>query len=176
MCEAEFAQIALEIEDFASLPRALGGLGVGILNAADDLAGGGAAVARGARQASRELKPVVIGENMNRVTQYAGERYLTIKNFVPDEAFQAAFAKGLEAALALNRQWIVQMMRQGRLIIDIGPEFPARRAGHPYRPSVFYELERRLLKGYSQYRKVFLRKGSYGGVPELDPDSEFWWR
>lgn len=51
MCEAEFAQIALEIEDFASLPRALGGLGVGILNAADDLAGGGAAVARRARQA-----------------------------------------------------------------------------------------------------------------------------
>ena len=35
-------------------PRALGGLGVGILNAADDLAGGGAAVAQGARQAARE--------------------------------------------------------------------------------------------------------------------------
>ena len=53
MCEAEFAQIALEIEDFASLPRALGGLGVGILNAADDLAGGRAAVAQGARQAAQ---------------------------------------------------------------------------------------------------------------------------
>jgi hypothetical protein len=55
LCEAEFAQIALEIEDFASLPRALGGLGVGILNAADDLAGGGAALTRGARQAARQL-------------------------------------------------------------------------------------------------------------------------
>ena len=53
MCEAEFAQIALEIDGFASLPRALGGLGVGILNAADDLAGGGAAVAQGARQAAQ---------------------------------------------------------------------------------------------------------------------------
>jgi len=129
-----------------------------------------------ARQASRELKPVVIGENMERVMQYAGQRYLTIKNFVPDEAFQAAFTEGLEAALALNRQWIIQMMRQGRMIIDIGPEFAARRAGHPYRPSVFYELERRLLKGYPHYRKVFLRRGSYGGVPGLDPDSEFLWR
>jgi len=34
---------AWEIQAVASLPRALGGLGVGILNAADDLAGGGAA-------------------------------------------------------------------------------------------------------------------------------------
>jgi len=41
------------------LPCALGALGVGILNAVDDLAGGGAALTRGARQASRELKPVV---------------------------------------------------------------------------------------------------------------------
>ena len=158
------------------LPRALGALGVGILNAADDLAGGGAALTRGARQASRELKPVVIGENMERVMRYAGQRYLTIKNFVPDDAFQAAFTEGLEVALALNRQWITQMMQQGRMIIDIGPEFAARRAAHPYRPSVFYELERRLLKGYPHYRKVFLRRGSYGGVPGLDPDSEFWWR
>jgi len=55
LCEAEFAQIALEIEGFASLPRALGGLGVGILNAADDLAGGAAALAKqGARQAARK--------------------------------------------------------------------------------------------------------------------------
>jgi hypothetical protein len=46
-------KIALEIEGIASLPRALGGLGVGILNAADDLAGGGAALTRGARQAAR---------------------------------------------------------------------------------------------------------------------------
>jgi YD repeat-containing protein len=51
---AGVAQIALEIEGFASLPRALGGLGVGILNAADDLAGGGAALTRGARQAARK--------------------------------------------------------------------------------------------------------------------------
>jgi len=45
---------AWEIHAIASLPRALGALGVGILNAADDLAGGGAAVAQGARQAARQ--------------------------------------------------------------------------------------------------------------------------
>jgi hypothetical protein len=42
---------AWEIHAIASLPRALGALGVGILNAADARAGGGAAVAQGARQA-----------------------------------------------------------------------------------------------------------------------------
>ncbi len=68
------------------------------------------------------------------------------------------------------------MMRQGRRIIDIGPEFPARRAGRPYRPSIFYELERRLLKGYPLHERVFERRGSFGGVPGLDPESEFWWR
>jgi len=46
---------AWEIHAIASLPRALGALGVGILNAADDLAGGGAALTRGARQAARKV-------------------------------------------------------------------------------------------------------------------------
>ena len=73
---------AWEIHAIASLPRALGALGVGILNAADDLAGGGAAVAQGARQASRELKPVVIGENMERVKAYAGEWAETIDDWL----------------------------------------------------------------------------------------------
>jgi YD repeat-containing protein len=60
---AGVAQIALEIEGFASLPRALGGLGVGILNAADDLAGGGAALTRGVGQAGipRRLARVIPG-------------------------------------------------------------------------------------------------------------------
>jgi hypothetical protein len=57
-------------------------LGVGILNAADDLAGGGAALTRGARQASRELKPVVIGEDMERVKAYAGEWAETIDDWL----------------------------------------------------------------------------------------------
>ena len=62
----------------------MGGLGVGILNAADDLAGGGAAVAQGARQASRELKLVVIGENMDRVRAYARMRgAMTINDWIP---------------------------------------------------------------------------------------------
>jgi len=54
---------AWEIHAIASLPRALGALGVGILNAADDLAGGGAALTRGAGQAGipRRLARVIPG-------------------------------------------------------------------------------------------------------------------
>ena len=66
---------AWEIQAVASLPRALGGLGVGILNAADDLAGGGAAVAQGARQAARKASQQAAqpeaGQKVYRV--YGGE-------------------------------------------------------------------------------------------------------
>lgn len=51
------------------------------------------------------------------------------------------------------------MMSEGREIIDIGPDFARRtRSG----PSKFYEMERTMLKGYQNYRKVFDRR--YGGV------------
>lgn len=71
--------------------------------------------------------------------------------------------------LALNRRWIEQMIREGRRIIDIGPEFWARRAGRENRPSEIYEMERWMLKGYPHYQKVFVRFGRRGGgsVPGL---------
>ena len=66
----------------------------------------------GARQASRELKPVVIGEDMvRRVKPYAKQKgYLTIEDFIPETVWHEAFARGEAEALALNRQWIMQMM------------------------------------------------------------------
>ena len=139
-------------------PRALGGLGVGILNAADDLAGGGAAVAQGARQASRELKPVVIGENMQRVKAYARR--------IGAETIDDWLA-GRKWTLELNEAWIRQMMREGRRVIDIGPDF-ARRADTG-KVSQVYSLERRLLKGYPYYERQFLRwRKLRGGNPDVD--------
>ena len=139
-------------------PRALGGLGVGILNAADDLAGGGAAVAQGARQASRELKPVVIGENMQRVKAYARR--------IGAETIDDWLA-GRKWTLELNEAWIRQMMREGRRVIDIGPDF-ARRADTG-KVSQVYGLERRLLKGYPYYERQFLRwRKLRGGNPDVD--------
>lgn len=68
----------------------------------------------------------------------------------------------------LNRRWILQMMREGRKIIDIGPDFMRRAGG--VKPSPFYGMERRLLKGYPHYRRDFLRWGKLrGGNPDVDP-------
>ena len=69
---------------------------------------------QGARQASRELKPVVIGENMERVSAYARTRgAMTISDWIPSP--QRTFEK--------NMQWVRQIIAEGREVIDIGPTF-----------------------------------------------------
>ena len=106
--------------------------------------------------------PIVIGENMTRVREYAnqigGHAYRPWRNDPFD----------FDLALQRNERWIKDQMRQGREIVDIGPDF-ARRADTGRR-SPFYELERRLLRewNYERYRKVFERFGDTGGVPEID--------
>jgi len=78
--------------------------------------------------------PIVIGENMARVREYAnrigGQAYRPWRN----EPFD------FELALRRNERWIRDQMGQGREIIDIGPDF-ARRAATGRR-SPFYEMER----------------------------------
>lgn len=58
-------------------------------------------------------------------------------------------------------------MRDGREIIDIGPDFQRRASPNGYN-SPFYEMERSFLDGYENYQKVFERNGSTGGVPGVD--------
>ncbi len=124
-------------------------------------------VRQGARTAD-DLEPVVIGETMKRVTKYASRRgYKTIGDFVSDAAWESARREGgFEAMMNLNREWIEQMMREGRRVIDIGPHFGRRwrryLAGEtPASP--FYELERRLTKDYTNYEKRFKRFGKWRG-------------
>jgi len=59
---------------------------------------------QGVRQASRELKPVVIGENMQRVKAYARR--------ISAETIDDWLA-GRKWTLELNEAWIRQMMREG---------------------------------------------------------------
>jgi hypothetical protein len=116
------------------------------------------------RQASRELKPVVIGKNMERVEAYA--------RMIGAETINDWLA-GRKWSLELNAVWVQEMKEQGRRVIDIGPHFERRwrfikglEKGQP--PSDVYALERRLLKGYPLYKKHFIRGGRYGGgVPGL---------
>ena len=112
-----------------------------------------------ARQASRELKPVVIGENMNtRVEPYARRNGAeTIDDWLA----------GRKWTLELNAVWVQEMMKQGRRVIDIGPDFARRAKG--VAPSTAYGLERKLLKGYPNYERRFLRwRKLRGGNPEID--------
>ena len=120
---------------------------------------------QGARQASRELKPVVIGENMERVKAYARR--------IGAETIDD-WPAGRQWSRELNVAWVRKIMNEQRKVIDIGPHFERRwrfirglEGGRP--PSDVYELERCLLKGYPFYEKRFIRRGRYGGgVPGLN--------
>ncbi len=121
-----------------------------------------AEVERGVSKGIGELAPVVIGENMDRVKDYAkriGAKH--INDFIP----------AAEWTPELNRQWLQQMMTEGRKIIDIGPHFERRwrravgiEVGAPR--SQWYEMERRMLSGYSRYKKAFKRSGKWSGGVE----------
>jgi len=105
-------------------------------------------------------KPTVVGENMRRVQQYAdeigGHAYRPWKNDPVD----------FDLGMRRNKRWIKDQIRNGREVIDIGPDFQRRSATG--RSSSLYEMERRHLDGYENYRKVFERSGSEGGVTGLD--------
>jgi len=125
---------------------------------------------QGARQASRELKPVVIGENMDRVRAYA--------RMIGAETINDWLA-GRKWSLELNKVWVQEMMRQGQRVYDIGPDFARRlkrfaaiRAGKQGVPppiSEAYNLERQILKGYPNYIKRYIRTGRWEGYV-LRPD------
>lgn len=115
------------------------------------------------------MKPVVIGENMNRVTEYAQahgyQQYGGLQGFVSgrDES------RGLEH----NRQWVRQKMQEGRAFVDVGPDFIGRGNAERYEPSVAYIMERRELSSYQNYQKDFERMGKIGGNRSLHQDSQY---
>jgi hypothetical protein len=79
---------------------------------------------------------------------------------------------GCEWSLELNAAWIRQIMREGREVIDIGPDFWARYHGTRQISRLLqrhaYALERYLLRQYSNYTKVFRRfNRTSGGVQGL---------
>jgi len=53
------------------------------------------------------------------------------------------------AMMQYNRKWILEQMRSGRQIIDIGADI--NRA----RPSIFYEMEQNMLKKYQKLHPEF---------------------
>lgn len=114
-------------------------------------------------KATAKEAPIVIGEKMTRVQAYADKiGGKTINDFIPTERW----------SMEANETWVKQMRAEGREIVDIGPDFKRRadrveRGLPPDAPA--YNLERKELRGYEGYRKVFERTGKYrGGVPGID--------
>jgi hypothetical protein len=107
--------------------------------------------ARIARVASRyDDGPVIVGESMYRVRAAAatipGARTLSD---MPDFA-----ARGLvnfqvtSEMMKFNRKWLLEQLRTGRKIIDIGPD-PNRMV-----PSIFYEMERTMIRLFERRRNM----------------------
>jgi hypothetical protein len=95
--------------------------------------------------------PVIIGETMSRVeaaaTKYPGAKIL---NDMPDFKAMGMNADQVTSSMMqYNRKWMLEQMRSGRQIIDIGAH--ANRAN----PSIFYQMEQNMLRNYQKLHPEF---------------------
>jgi len=107
------------------------------------------------------LPPLIIGENVLRTQTYAaayGEIAWTPRN-PGDTAIPGVY----EDLMRRNMRAIDDAMREGRMIIDIGPHF--ERMARTGQTSPFYEAERRAIqeRDYGTYAKDFERTGKLQG-------------
>jgi hypothetical protein len=95
--------------------------------------------------------PAIIGETMLRVevaaTKYPGAKIL---NDMPDLKAMGMDADQVTSSMMqYNRKWMLEQMRSGRQIIDIGAD--ANRAN----PSIFYQMEQNMLRNYQKLHPEF---------------------
>ena len=103
---------------------------------------------------------VVIGENMDRVQKFANKNNMD---------YWKGWDNTLSAEQNLNKniKAVEKWKSEGREIVDIGPHFGRRAAG--VKPRKAYNAERKVVKKYDNYKKVFKRTGkTSGGVEGLD--------
>jgi len=116
-----------------------------------------ARAAKGVRKAGSVAReavqsgPVIIGETMTRVEQAAAKiPGSKILDDMPDFRDTGMSPDQVTSAMMqYNRKWILEQTRSGRQIIDIGRD--ANRA----RPSIFYEMERKMLRNYQKLHPEF---------------------
>ncbi len=83
----------------------------------------------------------IVGEGMKRVSAAAAQNSgSVILNNMPK--FTGSANQVTSQMMTYNRQWILQQMRSGRPILDIGLD--ATRAN----PSIFYQMEQNMMKNY----------------------------
>ncbi|MDH5557827.1 MAG: RHS repeat-associated core domain-containing protein [Alphaproteobacteria bacterium] len=120
-----------------------------------------------AAEAAAKKAEVVVGENMERVNEYAKR--------INGETIDDWMARtGRKWDANVNREWVEEMKKEGRTFQDIGPDFDRRMrnmidpdTGRP--PSSIYGSERQALTDYGDYVQQYERTGKYsGGVPGFD--------
>lgn len=94
-----------------------------------------------AKVASAEKGVIVVGEGMARVEAAASRlQGATILNNMPK--FTGTADQITSQMMTYNRQWILQQLRSGKPILDIGRDL--NRAN----PSIFYQMEQNMMKNY----------------------------
>jgi RHS repeat-associated protein len=95
--------------------------------------------------------PVIIGETMARVEAAAAKiPGSKILNDMPDfKAMGMSASQVTSAMMQYNRKWILDQIRSGRQIIDIGLD-PNRGI-----PSIFYQMEQNMMKNYLKLQQQF---------------------
>lgn len=92
----------------------------------------------------------VIGETMDRVVDAAAKiPDAKILNTMPE--FKGTADQITSQMMTYNRQWILQQMRSGRTILDIGQD--VNRAN----PSIFYQMEQNMIKNYQKLHPESLK-------------------
>jgi hypothetical protein len=91
--------------------------------------------------ATTKIAPTIVDEGMKRVSMEAAKHPGSIiLNNMPK--FTGSAHQVTSQMMTYNRQWILQQMRSGRPIIDIGLD-PNRGA-----PSIFYQMEQNMMRNY----------------------------
>ena len=95
--------------------------------------------------------PIVIGETMKRVEAAAakipGAKIIKMPEF---KEMGLSADEVTSAMMAYNRKWLLEMIKDGRKIIDIGLD-PKRKKD----PSIFYEMEQSMLRNYRKLHPEF---------------------
>ena len=102
-----------------------------------------AAAGSGARLSLGTTKrgQIIIGEGMKRVSAAAAKNPGSIiLNNMPK--FSGSPHQITSQMMQYNRKWLLQQMRSGKPIMDIGLD-PVRK-----NPSIFYQMERNMMKNY----------------------------
>jgi len=107
-------------------------------------------LARGALGTETELAantagrgPVIVGETMTRVTEAATE-YPGAKILNDMPTFTGTADQVTSSMMQYNRKWILEQMRSGRPIIDIGTDATRET------PSIFYQMEKSMMQNYQK--------------------------